>query len=435
MNGNAVTTTLAQLEEWAIRGLPAEERWRGRAAVRFALGLVPWGALFAVVFAALGQWLLAGSLSAAAVGVGSVGFVLRSTRSARFAGHWLTTSLLQSLLIPAWLLGGLQAACVPWMAACVVAATVLAGRAAGVVWAGIAMACTAALLAAHLTGALPEPIVELRVVWALAALAHSGLFAVVLAMVLAADAVTAQARAELEAARSAAEAASHAKSDFLARMSHELRTPLNAVIGYAELMAEAAGPQDLQDLHRIRDAGNLLLTVVNDVLDLSKVEADRMDFRRDVLDLHALVTEVVDAARPVMAGRQNQLITVLEGGGRVVADDLRLRQCLTNLLSNADKFTRGGEIKVVARDSGGRVQVEVHDSGVGMTAEQVARVFEPFAQATEETARTHGGTGLGLAIVRRFVERMGGSVHARSEVGVGSVFVLDLPAAITHAPA
>jgi len=354
--------------------------------------------------------------------------VLRVTRSPSWAVHWANTALIQSLLVPAWMLGGLLAACFPWISICVAAAIFAGGPRAGLVWTAIGAASAIGLLTAHATGSLPEPVVPPEIIWGLAASAHIGLFAVVWAVGSAANAVDERARLELELARAEADHANHAKSAFLARMSHELRTPMNAVIGYAELMLEEPESAHPDDLNRVRDAGLYLLGLVNDVLDLSKIDAGQMVFTREEVDLAELSRGVVEAASPLFARGHNRVELDLHDDIRAIADPLRVRQCLFNLLSNAARFTRHGLIRVGARRVGARVELAVTDTGPGVPPEQQAKIFEPFVQATDAIQRTHGGTGLGLAIVRQLAEAMGGGVSLSSEVVVGSTFTITLPA-------
>ncbi len=241
--------------------------------------------------------------------------------------------------------------------------------------------------------------------------------------------------AELLLAKNAAEAASRVKSLFLANMSHELRTPLNAVIGYSEMLreeAEAGGQAALvPDLRRITDAGKHLLAIINDILDLSKIEAGRMDLVWEEVAVEGLAREVMETVKPLADKNGNTLELHLEEAvGTVRADPMRLRQSLLNLLGNACKFTEHGTIGLaVRRDRGlGRLLFVVTDSGIGITAEQMGRLFDSFSQADPSTTRKFGGTGLGLAISRRFSRMMGGDISAESVPGRGSTFTLWLPA-------
>ncbi len=249
--------------------------------------------------------------------------------------------------------------------------------------------------------------------------------------------ITERARAEaaLEAARDAAEAANRAKSQFIANMSHELRTPLAAVIGYGEMLEEEVEelghPHLLEDLRRIRTNARHLLSLINDVLDLSKIEANRMTTFAEEFPVATLAREVVDAAETLARTRNNALVLDLgdeSALGTMRSDQLKLRQCLLNLLSNAAKFTEDGRITLCVRRDGGQLRFTVTDTGIGMTPEQLGRLFQRFTQADESTTRQFGGTGLGLALTRAFSRLLGGDVSVRSTPGEGTAFTLDLPA-------
>ena len=243
---------------------------------------------------------------------------------------------------------------------------------------------------------------------------------------------------ELAAARDEAVRASQAKSDFLASMSHELRTPLNAIIGYSEILIEEADelarPELKPDLEKIRGAGKHLLGLINDILDLSKIEAGKMDVFRETFDVPALLGDVRATVEPLMA-RNGNTFEIRQGQdlGTMRSDQTKMRQILFNLLSNAAKFTKQGRIILSASrlvaDQGDRLRFEVSDTGIGMTPEQVTGLFQPFSQADASTTRDYGGTGLGLAITRHFCRLLGGDVVVVSEPGKGSCFTVELPEA------
>jgi len=242
---------------------------------------------------------------------------------------------------------------------------------------------------------------------------------------------------ELEKALAAAESANDAKSSFLANMSHELRTPMNAILGYSELLIEEA--EDVRqldiipDLKKINQAGNHLLALIDDVLDLSKIESGRMEVCADDIDVSSMINQVADTAQALMHKNNNQFIIELgKHLGYIHQDVAKLRQSLLNLLSNAAKFTHEGTITLQAdRESqadGDWLTLSVSDSGIGISEDKLEDIFEEFIQAEGFTTRDYGGTGLGLSISRRLCRMLGGDITVKSSKGDGSTFTIHIPA-------
>ncbi len=243
-----------------------------------------------------------------------------------------------------------------------------------------------------------------------------------------------QVERELRVAKDVAETANKTKSTFLANMSHELRTPLNAIIGYSELMLEEAIDQNdgenLSDLRKIQSAGKHLLALINDILDLSKIEAGKMEFNLEPFDVYRMINDVSTTVQPLTEKNGNTLeVMCPKGIGDMVCDLTKVRQALLNLLSNACKFTENATITLSVHRSNepDLMEFSVVDHGIGMSPEQVDKVFDAFTQADSSTTRNYGGTGLGLSITKVFCEQLGGSIQCSSTLGAGSIFTICLP--------
>jgi signal transduction histidine kinase/CheY-like chemotaxis protein len=237
----------------------------------------------------------------------------------------------------------------------------------------------------------------------------------------------------LTAARDQAEAMSRTKSSFLANMSHELRTPLNAIIGYSEILQEDAADKEdkepIDDLQKIESAGRHLLGLINNILDLSKIEAGKMDVFIEEVDIQALIKEVLSIVKPLADKNENSIEVICPADiGSFRSDQTKVKQCLLNLLSNANKFTSKGRLTLtVAREDNSEVCFSVSDTGIGMTRDQLGQLFEAFTQTDASTTRRFGGTGLGLAITKHFCAMLDGIVTVESTPGTGSTFTITLP--------
>jgi signal transduction histidine kinase len=243
---------------------------------------------------------------------------------------------------------------------------------------------------------------------------------------------------ELEVARDQALAASKAKTQFLANMSHELRTPLNAIIGYSEMLEDEAREdnrsRDLLDLGKINHAGKHLLEMINDILDLSKIESGEMSIKREPVDVTELLRNIVETMHPLLKQNNNVVTMDIDSGLSTVAvDKLRVRQVLLNLISNANKFTQNGsiELRAAIHKSGNdpMAEIAVRDTGIGISEQDLGSIFVPFTQVDNTYTRQYEGSGLGLAISRNLCRMMGGDIRVESVPGEGSVFTISLPIA------
>ena len=241
---------------------------------------------------------------------------------------------------------------------------------------------------------------------------------------------------DLEIAMDKAQSANKAKSDFLAKMSHELRTPLNAIIGYSEMLIEEAEDDGLdvyaEDLTKINSSGEHLLTLINDILDLSKIEAGKMELHIEEFSFSALLKQIEATAKPLVEKNNNKLIVDSKIKNiKLKNDQTKLRQILFNMLSNAAKFTKKGKITMLVKETDNKnLKFDIIDTGIGMNEEQLVNVFEEFTQAESSTSKDYGGTGLGLPISKKMAEMMGGRIDATSEVGKGTTFSVTIPISV-----
>ena len=366
-----------------------------------------------------------------------------------WAAHWLAGLLFVGTVFGMRFGGGMFAPFVLLLPLTAALAAIVGGPRSGITW---ACACVSALLAFQVLG---DPAQLLRDV---VRVAHPDLFATVMAVmtivlltvfVVLSETTKREAIVQIAAATRRVEeatrdeqrardlaaeavAANAAKSAFLATMSHELRTPLNVILGYSEMaledLEERGDDRVVEDLRRVHGAGQQLLGLISDVLDLSRIEAERLDLGREPFDLAAMIDELVTVLRPLATRNETRLITQ-ESANMVVAglDRARVRQIVHNLVSNAIKFTRRGEVRVQARTTATGLEISVQDTGIGIAPDKLELIFLPFTQADPSRTRRYEGSGLGLAISRRLCEVMGGTLSVTSAPGRGSTFVVRLP--------
>lgn len=389
-------------------------------------------------------------LEAAVASFWAIPFLVKRTPSLAWPTFTSVQVLVFISLFGAFHYGGISSPFLPWLLIALLLGFFYMAERTRTVLTGVMVQLLVFIGARLAVGDFPElvPLASLKAVnliSILAALAYITMLSMYYETVMRASAGLEQSmqehKANAEVLRDAmkrAEQASHQKSIFLAKMSHELRTPLNAVIGYSEMLRDdledtPANSQRADDLDRINAAGRHLLALVNDVLDLSRIESNREEVVVEAVDVAQLVREVMATAAPLVSKKDNRLVLKMAGEpGMVGADALKLRQCLLNLLSNAAKFTSRGTITLsVARHEradGDRLVIEVRDTGIGMSEDGLKKLFQAFSQAEEDTSQKFGGTGLGLALTRRFCTLMGGSINVESKLGQGSCFIIDLPA-------
>jgi signal transduction histidine kinase/CheY-like chemotaxis protein len=408
---------------------------RARLVTGFSLTVAFWSPVFAVIFA----WLDAPVLSRALLLTGAVLLivpaVMRWTKSIALSGSLLTLTLYLILLYIGYKTDGIHSPAMGWFVAVPILSTLTMGYRAGILWLGATIAALVAMMhtvspaGSMLAGAAPQKLRALEL-WGLL-----GITVVVFSLTLIYNALKEQALTALLAA-------DRAKSEFLANMSHELRTPLTAILGYADLMLDedeaARSPVDHRSqLRTIRRNGEHLLELINDILDLSKIEAGKLLVESIKVSPVRLIEEVVSLMQ-VRADAKHLSLAVEYIGPipqALYTDPTRVRQILFNLIGNAIKFTSTGGVRVVVQVSSGadracRLEIEVADSGIGMTAGHLKKLFDPFQQEDASSSRKFGGTGLGLAISRRLARMLGGDIRVESTPGNGSRFRVDIAAEI-----
>ncbi|MCB9694120.1 MAG: hypothetical protein H6736_20110 [Alphaproteobacteria bacterium] len=423
------------MDRWVSRETDPAARRRARATLWVALLLAPWAPIIGGMLATQGAPGSGMAIGATALVSLAVPFLVRAGLVG-VASHLQVAVLTVGLAFSAAMLGGVGTPPTAWLAIVPVLAYVTNGARGGLVWTGLVVAAAAALHVWQLLGGVLVPYLfgGWEVVGTVSCI---GLYLTVGGLVRANDAITRQLVEQLEAARAAEVEANRAKSRFLANMSHEIRTPLNAMLGYTELVQEElediGSAESLRDLERVGRSGRHLLALINDILDMSKIEAGRLDVVRKPLSLAEVVRDVAESVRPLLDANQNSLaVEAVEV--RVVADPDRVRQIALNLLSNAAKFTQEGTVAVQVVADPAYGWIHVRDTGIGMTPEQLQKVFDPFVQASDSTTSRFGGTGLGLSIASRLAILMEGELTATSRAGEGSCFSLRLPLANTPRP-
>ena len=423
-----------------------DESDMAQRVLAFCLGMSVWVPVSAIAYHNLGVAPAVDILLIAGLLLVAIPFVLRYGRCPTLCGNLLVALALGTFTALAMVTGGPAAPVTPWFVSLPIIAVFMIGARWGMLWTLLASLTVSALFAANEMGVefvAPFTTSSLRVLqWA--GLVRLGLFIAVLTLVF--KAIELRQRAALKAALLAAQAADRAKSEFLANMSHEIRTPLTAILGYTELLREGnRNPIELERighsdaLETVHRNGEHLLQVLNDILDLSKIEAGRLDVELGFASPRQIVADVLSLFGAQATAKNLRLESRFDVDlpDAVETDPTRLRQVLLNIVGNAVKFTQMGAVQVDTKWHGpatgpGRIEFAIRDSGIGMTQQELSRLFQSFSQADGSTSRRYGGTGLGLAICHRLVQMMGGTIEVASEPKTGSCFTVSLPVARTQ---
>ncbi len=419
----------------------AETLRRANRVVAFCCAMMVWVPIFSGIYYAFGAPTCSLIVAIAGVLLVVITIIQRLTRSPALAGNALVALAFLVYTGIAAHTGGHHSPPLSWYVTLPVMAVLLVGIRSGIFWTIVSASAATLFYLAHVAGySFPQELTQKGLAFVQFA-ALAGLIGCVLLLTLVFKALETAAQRSLESALHGAEAADRAKSEFLANMSHEIRTPMTAILGYADLLSheasEAKKPLEpaavLSHLHTIQRNGAHLLQVINDILDLSKIEAGKLEAERIPCSPRQVVAEVMSLLRGRAEAKKLDFYEEYVGPvpETILSDPTRLRQILLNLVGNALKFTETGGVRLVTRFPAApddlRLQFEVIDTGIGMTPEQMDKSFIPFSQADSSTTRRFGGTGLGLAISKRLVEMLGGAISIESRLGQGSVLKVRLP--------